>query len=483
MKMNDGSSATSASQVKKFKFKPTDRGLNESEDVQSQPTVEDNHMKRQYKPTLVNSNQATMNVPKWEEDFREDSQDFRSNQRNFQNPRRDKEAQQIPKSRVKQVNNSGFKPPSASSSSSFNPSKFEETPEMDEIDKLIMQKEKEKAIKHLAYNIPKQPIMQKSSLAGVPICYGSKPLKENKPKHIPNWKKKYMKNKEDEDEDEIDDNNAGPSSAETKTCTVRPQFKTASHQLAANVMKKNGFQNRQPTYGGAHNRQQTTNPLKPASVNSNFKSPLIRNQEQAAPQAPVEEPVVDERLKNIDPKMVELIENEIMDHGQPVGWNDIAGLEFVKKTVKEVVVLPLKRPDIFHGLRAPPKGLLLFGPPGTGKTLIGKCIAHQSKSTFFSISASSLTSKWVGEGEKMVRALFAVARVHQPSVVFIDEIDSLLSSRSDTEHESSRRIKTEFLVQLDGASTVGEERILIVGATNRPQDLDEVRNLNICISR
>ena len=78
----------------------------------------------------------------------------------------------------------------------------------------------------------------------------------------------------------------------------------------------------------------------------------------------------------------------------------------------------------------------------------GKCIASQSKSTFFAISASSLTSKWVGEGEKMVRALFAVARVHQPSVVFIDEIDSLLTARSDTEHESSRRLKTEFLVQL-----------------------------------
>ncbi len=80
--------------------------------------------------------------------------------------------------------------------------------------------------------------------------------------------------------------------------------------------------------------------------------------------------------------------------------------------------------------------------------LAGKCIASQSKSTFFAISASSLTSKWVGEGEKMVRALFAVARVHQPSVVFIDEIDSLLTARSDNEHESSRRLKTEFLVQL-----------------------------------
>lgn len=154
---------------------------------------------------------------------------------------------------------------------------------------------------------------------------------------------------------------------------------------------------------------------------------------------------------------------------------------------------PILRPDIFTGLRRPPRGILLFGPPGTGKTLIGKCIASQSKSTFFSISASSLTSKWIGEGEKMVRALFAVAVVHQPAVIFIDEIDSLLCQRSETEHESSRRIKvmnsrapfhiisfllcfclqTEFLVQLDGAATGENERILIVGATNRPQELDE----------
>ena len=84
----------------------------------------------------------------------------------------------------------------------------------------------------------------------------------------------------------------------------------------------------------------------------------------------------------------------------------------------------------------------------TSIVLLGKCIASQSHSTFFNISASSLTSKWIGDGEKMVRALFAVARVYQPAVVFIDEIDSLLSARSDTEHESSRRLKTEFLVQL-----------------------------------
>ncbi|CAH1793891.1 unnamed protein product [Owenia fusiformis] len=182
---------------------------------------------------------------------------------------------------------------------------------------------------------------------------------------------------------------------------------------------------------------------------------------------------VDERLKNIDPKMIELIQNEIMDHGPPISWDDIAGLQYAKDTIKEIVVWPMLRPDIFTGLRGPPKGLLLFGPPGTGKTLIGKCVASQSKSTFFSISASSLTSKWVGEGEKMVRAMFAVARCHQPAVIFIDEIDSLLSQRSDGEHEASRRIKTEFLVQLDGAATGSEDRILVIGATNRPREIDE----------
>jgi SpoVK/Ycf46/Vps4 family AAA+-type ATPase len=125
----------------------------------------------------------------------------------------------------------------------------------------------------------------------------------------------------------------------------------------------------------------------------------------------------------------------------------VANDETVRSHDNHMIYPPPCR-DIFKGLRGPPKGILLFGPPGTGKTLIGKCIASQVNATFFSISASSLTSKWVGEGEKMVRALFAVARCFQPAVVFIDEIDSLLSQRSDSEHESSRRIKTEFLVQL-----------------------------------
>ncbi len=180
-----------------------------------------------------------------------------------------------------------------------------------------------------------------------------------------------------------------------------------------------------------------------------------------------------ERLKGCDPKLVEMIMQDMMDHSPGVGWDDIAGLEFAKKSVMEIVVWPLLRPDIFTGLRGPPKGLLLFGPPGTGKTLIGKAIASEARARFFSISASSLTSKWHGEGEKLVRTLFAVAACYQPSVIFIDEIDSLLSQRSDSEFEGSRRLKTEFLIQLDGAATLAEERVLVVGATNRPQELDE----------
>lgn len=126
----------------------------------------------------------------------------------------------------------------------------------------------------------------------------------------------------------------------------------------------------------------------------------------------------------------------------------------------------MKRPDIFNGL-------LLFGPPGTGKTMIGRAIASQSGAKFFNISASTVLSEWVGGGEKMVRALFAVARAQQPSVIFIDEMDSMLKQRNYREHECTRRIKTAFLEQMDGAGTSRDDRVLVIGATNRPQDLDE----------
>ncbi len=257
---------------------------------------------------------------------------------------------------------------------------------------------------------------------------------------------------------------------------VSTNFRSAREQFIVDQQKKHSHQGQR---GSAANVAAITKRClganRPRGASSKFVSPMPRQEEEgnSKENAPQDMQPVDERLKNFEPKIIELIMSEIMDHGPPVAWDDIAGLEFAKATIKEIVVWPMLRPDIFTGLRGPPKGILLFGPPGTGKTLIGKCIACQSGATFFSISASSLTSKWVGEGEKMVRALFAIARCHQPAVIFIDEIDSLLSQRTDGEHDSSRRIKTEFLVQLDGAATSAEDRILVVGATNRPQEIDE----------
>lgn len=163
---------------------------------------------------------------------------------------------------------------------------------------------------------------------------------------------------------------------------------------------------------------------------------------------------------------------EIVDTKPNVKFEDIIGLEQAKQILREIIVLPNLRPDLFTGLRTPPRGLLLFGPPGVGKTMIAKAVATECACTFFNISASSLTSKYVGESEKLVRGLFELAFEKQPAVVFIDEMESILSKRSENENDASKRLKTEFLVQFDGVGSSQTARILIIGATNRPQELD-----------
>jgi len=152
---------------------------------------------------------------------------------------------------------------------------------------------------------------------------------------------------------------------------------------------------------------------------------------------------------------------------------DIAGLGFVKAQIEEVLILPQLHPQLFaSALTRPARGLLLFGPPGTGKTLLARWIAAECGATFFNVNASSVLSKWIGEAEKTVKALFQLASDRQPSVIFIDEIDSMLSQRRDGDNESSRRVKNEFLTSLEGADTSKDDKVLLVGATNMPWELD-----------
>ncbi|XXQ33717.1 Vesicle-fusing ATPase [Plasmodiophora brassicae] len=154
-----------------------------------------------------------------------------------------------------------------------------------------------------------------------------------------------------------------------------------------------------------------------------------------------------------------------------VHWDDVAGLETAKALLQEVVILPLRYPRLFTGKRKPWQGILLFGPPGTGKSFLGKAVATEAASTFFSISSSDLVSKYVGESERMVKSLFEMARAARPSIIFIDEIDSLCCARTDDDSDHTRRLKTELLVQMQGVGH-SNEGVLVLGATNTPWDLD-----------
>ncbi|GAA0160289.1 non-motor microtubule binding protein [Lithospermum erythrorhizon] len=167
------------------------------------------------------------------------------------------------------------------------------------------------------------------------------------------------------------------------------------------------------------------------------------------------------------------LDSAIVREKPNVKWNDVAGLESAKQALQEAVILPVKFPQFFTGKRRPWRAFLLYGPPGTGKSYLAKAVATEADSTFFSVSSSDLVSKWMGESEKLVSNLFQMARESAPSIIFIDEIDSLSGQRGEgNESEASRRIKTEILVQMQGVGH-NDDKVLILAATNTPYSLDQ----------
>uniref|UniRef100_A0A183CHU4 tryptophan--tRNA ligase n=1 Tax=Globodera pallida TaxID=36090 RepID=A0A183CHU4_GLOPA len=151
-------------------------------------------------------------------------------------------------------------------------------------------------------------------------------------------------------------------------------------------------------------------------------------------------------------------------------FHEIQGNRVAKTALDYTVVLPMLNPALFTGLRAPPKAILLFGATGNGKTMLARATATESLCTFFAISAADIVSKWFGEGERRVQTLFQMARNAEPAIIFIDEVDWLLSARNPNAHEATKRITSQFLIEMEGCNRRG--RVLVLAATNRPQDLD-----------
>ncbi|CAM9808365.1 katanin p60 ATPase-containing subunit A-like 2 isoform X1 [Lampetra fluviatilis] len=174
-------------------------------------------------------------------------------------------------------------------------------------------------------------------------------------------------------------------------------------------------------------------------------------------------------------ELASIISRDIYLQNPNVRWDDIIGLDAAKRLVKEAVVYPIKYPQLFTGILSPWKGLLLYGPPGTGKTMLAKAVATECKTTFFNISASSIVSKWRGDSEKLVKVLFELARYHAPSTIFLDELESVMGQRgaggAGGEHEGSRRMKTELLVQMDGLAR-SDDLVFVLAASNLPWELD-----------
>ena len=174
------------------------------------------------------------------------------------------------------------------------------------------------------------------------------------------------------------------------------------------------------------------------------------------------------RTKNFNVEKFVIIEKPTID------WNDIGGLENQEREIKEVIEMPLTKPELFKKVGIePPKGVLLYGPPGTGKTLLAKAVAASTNSTFIEVVGSELVQKFIGEGAKLVKEIFELAREKAPTIIFIDELDSLAASRIEVGTSGEREVQRTFmqlLAEIDGFSNLGN--VKIIGCTNRKDILD-----------
>ncbi|KAJ3592699.1 hypothetical protein NHX12_007826 [Muraenolepis orangiensis] len=172
----------------------------------------------------------------------------------------------------------------------------------------------------------------------------------------------------------------------------------------------------------------------------------------------------EDQLKDSEAGLVDTVTAEVLQQGPPVDWSDIAGLDEAKAAIKEEILWPLLRPDMFSGLSSLPRSLLLFGPRGSGRTLLARCMADQLGAAFLCLDGSALVTERLGEADRIVRASFLVARCRQPAVVFISDVDLL---------GPAQRLKAELLLQLDAVLSSPADRVLVVCSSDKPEDIPE----------